>query len=218
MKNTATRRDEISENTRSIELANKKISELRYIPKNVVHLAMINNGLRQISAKFPASLTVLQISYNPIAKLPALPDSLAEFYCCFTNLAELPALPPNLLELRCRSCKLRQLPPFGRRLQIVDCSDNYLIDLPKIPKGFWHLESARNIMPAVNLAEYHIYDRFRRIFAGNLITNWAARYYRYNKILAAVDNFCAISRKISANVFARIIYSTLYNSADIWRR
>jgi hypothetical protein len=127
--------------TTHIEVVNKNIRRLPYLPASLTELVCY--GCTSLSELPPLShcvgLTRLICSEcTSLRELPPLPTGLTELRCSYcTSLDDLPPLShcASLTELRCSGCtSLRELPPFPKSLTKLYCYDyTSLLYLPTIP-------------------------------------------------------------------------------------
>lgn len=90
---------------------------------------------------FNNSLFTLNCTNNQLSVLPPLPNSLSSLYCQFNQLNNLPDLPTSLIFLVCNNNNLQKLPALHKGLHFLYCNNNKLTSLPAIV----HLDNSFSI-------------------------------------------------------------------------
>lgn len=90
------------------------------------------------------SLEILNVSNNPITRLPSLPKSLKSLNASSCALMKLPQLPATLVSLDVRDNQIAQLPPLPAALVSLQVQWNALKQLPQLPTRLRELGASDN--------------------------------------------------------------------------
>lgn len=149
----------VAENCTNIMCENNCMTDVPFLPPCLRSLRIKENRLQKISATFPTTLAILNVSSNYLTELPQLPprlrilkitdnrierlpsplpDTIETLYCGRNEIRELPdKLPASLVELHCSENEIRELPkPFGaicNTLEELNCSYNPIYEIDSIP-------------------------------------------------------------------------------------
>ena len=100
-------------------------NESKYLSNDGKTLNCANNKLSELP-ELPKILEYLYCDNNKLTKLPELPKTLKYLYCSDNNLTELPELPQTLKYLDCDNNKLTELPELPKTLEYLYCPSNNL--------------------------------------------------------------------------------------------
>jgi hypothetical protein len=143
----------------------RNLSGIQYF-KNLKNFSFAYNKMASLPA-LPATVRVLDCSFNLISSLSTLSDSLIElhcdsnrfaslpsslplhlsiFYCTLNRLTSLPALPLSLTDLNCGQNQFTTLPTLPAGLVTLVCQENYLSSLPALPSSLVFLYCNNNVI------------------------------------------------------------------------
>ena len=103
------------------------------LPDSLEILVISSNCILEMTTPLPPRLKALDISFNPITVLPALPDTLITLGCTMCPIGALPPLPPFLEDLYASRCGLTSLPDLPASLTTVSVLSNYITTFPSFP-------------------------------------------------------------------------------------
>lgn len=93
----------------------------------------------------PISVELLDISGNPLTKLPKLRDRLKELKCDGCRLTTINrTLPQSLKIFKCSNNRLKHIDYIPESLEWFNCSTNQLVALPRIPHSLIYLNCSYN--------------------------------------------------------------------------
>lgn len=93
----------------------------------------------------PQSVEILDISGNPLAKLPKLQDGIQELRCDGCRLTTINIkLPQSLKIFKCSNNQLKHIDYLPENLEWFNCSSNELLGLPHIPYSLIYLNCSYN--------------------------------------------------------------------------
>ncbi len=127
---------------RYVSLQNLSKLEMIKIPEKVVikHIDSIDENLPNITYLLNFQLpniTILDLSYRNLKKIPCLPKNLIKLYCSVNQLQNLHCLPDGLEYLWCFNNQIQTLPCLPNTLVQLKVSRNMsnFIKLIEIPEG-----------------------------------------------------------------------------------
>lgn len=130
----------ILDHTRIIDLSYNNITKIPdslFSVSSLFDLELAGNNITTIRPIIAtSSLSILNISSNPISELPKLPPTLEELYiadCNFKILGEEFAENKNLIKLVASGNQITKIPLLSSLVHI-DLSNNNLVEFPKLPK------------------------------------------------------------------------------------
>jgi Leucine-rich repeat (LRR) protein len=103
------------------------------LPDSLEILDISYNCISEMTTPLPNRLKALEISFNPITVLPALPDTLTHLGCISCPIGVLPELPPVLEMLYACACGLNSLPELPPTLTTLSVSGNDIRSFPVFP-------------------------------------------------------------------------------------
>jgi hypothetical protein len=80
-----------------------------------------------------SNLTELDCSYNQIATLENLPESLEKLICNNNQITSIAHIPSNIWLINCTDNLLQELPNLPEGLEMLNCRNNMLTSLPELP-------------------------------------------------------------------------------------
>jgi Leucine-rich repeat (LRR) protein len=128
---------ETFERIRQIIASENKLSAFHCACRSLEHVELQQNSFTEIP-KLPSSVRVVTLDFNRISSLAASFDSVTKLTLSLnsiTTLREFKA--PHLEFLDVSRNKITQLPKLTgmKRLRALDCSDNFVSEVPKFPRG-----------------------------------------------------------------------------------
>lgn len=132
-------------NSTSLNVSYFNIHDLQGIQAfgNLTYLDCSYDSLANLPA-LPNSLIMLICNSNQLNNLPSLPDSLSNLTCDRNQLTSLPVLPSSLITLSCYSNQLTSLPVLPNSLVQLGCTMNQLTTLPPLPLSLSILHCENN--------------------------------------------------------------------------
>lgn len=93
----------------------------------------------------PQTVEFLDVSGNPINKLPTILHNLKELKCDSCNLSQITTvLPHSLKVLKCSNNNMKYINYLPEKLEWLDCNTNKLLELPRIPRSLLYLNCSHN--------------------------------------------------------------------------
>jgi len=171
-------------NLNSLFCQRNKLTSLPALPASLYLLNCSFNSLTTIIA-LPPALNQLDCAYNNITSLPALPNSLRTLSCGNNSLTSLPVLPVAVQDLVCSYNNLTTLPVLADSLVSLQCSFNHLTGLPTLPTGLRYLYCNNNSlvsMPALPDSLTGLYCFFNQLTSLPTLPSLATLDCSYNQL------------------------------------
>jgi hypothetical protein len=140
-----------------LDISNKKIKEIKILPKNLISLNCSHNKLKFLP-KLPETLKELDCSYNLLNKLIDLPKNLSKLNCSYNKIENL-ELPDNIININFDRNKITGKLIFKPKMMIISANKNLItsfetLEMPKNIKEIYLNDNKIEYFPE-NIPESH---------------------------------------------------------------
>ncbi|MWT71391.1 DUF5503 domain-containing protein [Escherichia coli] len=101
----------------NLDASRNKLTEFPKV--SAISQIYLNNNMISHIDSFPPYASIIDICYNNLSEIPAIPDNTKEFYCSHNKITTLPNFPNNMKRVNVGYNNIQTIPVIGTKLKTL---------------------------------------------------------------------------------------------------